>query len=524
MVLTQNFKTMKKITYILIAIGLLGCSEDFLDRSSLTSIAENNFWNNEQDAQLGINGIYAQFQGSNLYGGNLNSTTAFPLFDTMGDNAYNQFEFEGGARYMEGTLSPVDGFFNGIWTGLYSGIGRANIAIQEIGEMTEEQISETKKNQLIGQARLLRALSYFNLAVYYGDVPLITQYQTLEEAYVPKNTYEEVTAQIVEDLKFAATNLPDSYSDDFFGYATKGAALGLFARVQLYNKVYDGEFGVINLTNQLMALGYALHPNYGELFTEAGERSSEVVFSIRFLRGQEANNGETFSATFLGTPKVSSRPMPNLVNDYYCTDGLPITESPLYNPNNKGQNRDPRANASVYFAGDVFLTDLNRVFPGNGPTGFGQRKYVRQSADAEGNAVFGEGSQDFYVIRYADVLLMRAEALMETGDINGAASLVDQVRARVGMPSIADVEGSNLTQDEMRLVVRHERRVELAFEGLRFMDLKRWGTVEEAFSRADADPVGPYSPIYQGARSESFPIPQNELDVNKNLVQNPAWN
>jgi hypothetical protein len=521
----QNFKTMKRITYILIiALGFYGCSEDFLDRSSLTSIAENNFWNNEQDAQLAINGIYAQFQGSNLYGGNLNSTTAFPLFDTMGDNAYNQFEFEGGARYMEGVMNPTDGFFNGKWTGLYSGIGRANVAIEEIGEMTEEQISESKKNELVAQARLLRALAYFNLAVYYEDVPLITEYQTLAEAYVPKNTYEEVTAQIVEDLQFAIANLPDSYSDDLYGYATKGAALGLLARVQLYNKVYDGEFGVLELTNQLLSLGYSLHPNYGELFTEAGEQSAEIVFSIRFLRGPEANNGETFSATFLGTPKVSSRPMPNMVNDYYCIDGLPITESPLYNPNDKGANRDPRANASVYFAGDIFLTDLNRVFPGNGPTGFGQRKYVRRSADAEGNAVFAQGSQDFYVIRYADVLLMRAEALVETGDVNGAAQLVNQVRARVGMPSIEDVEGNNLSQEQMRTIVRHERRVELAFEGLRFMDLKRWGTMEEAFLRAAADPVGPYTPIYQGRRSETFPIPQNELDVNKNLVQNPAWN
>jgi hypothetical protein len=215
--------------------------------------------------------------------------------------------------------------------------------------------------------------------------------------------------------------------------------------------------------------------------------------------------------------------MPNLVNSYYCTDGLPITTSPLFDPDNEGANRDPRANATIYFAGDVYLQDLNRVFPGNGPTSYGMKKYIRKNeSDEDGVRSFEQGSQDFYVIRYADVLLMRAEAMAETSDIPRATALVNQVRARVGMPSEESVEGSP-SQQEMIEIVRHERRVELALEGLRFMDLKRWGTIEEAFQRAVNDPVGPYNPNYQGPRSEVFPIPQNEIDVNPNLVQNPVW-
>ncbi|MEL7123233.1 MAG: RagB/SusD family nutrient uptake outer membrane protein, partial [Bacteroidota bacterium] len=304
--------------------------------------------------------------------------------------------------------------------------------------------------------------------------------------------------------------------------SVKSAALGLLARVQLYNQEYSGEFGVLSLTQQILGLGYDLHPDYAELFTEAGEDSPEIVFSIRFLRGDDTNNGEIFSATFLGTPKVDQRPMPNLVNDYYCTDGLPITESPLYNPDNQRENRDPRALATIYFSGDQYLDEPVRVFPGNGPTRYGMRKYIRRGPDAEGNAVFGEGSQDFYVIRYADVLLMRAEAMAETGDIAGATALVNQIRARVNMPAVEDVEGA-VNQAQMIDIVRHERRVELALEGLRFMDLKRWGTVEEAFQRAIADPVGPYNPQYLGEKSEVFPIPQSEIDVNSNLTQHPAW-
>jgi len=363
---------------------------------------------------------------------------------------------------------------------------------------------------------------YFNVAVYFEDAPLITAPQTLQEAFVAKSSYTEIIAQVREDLKFAVDFLPATQPNDLYGYATKGAALGLFARVQIYNQQYDGEFGVLALTQEAMGLGYTLHPNYAELFTPENETSPEVVFSIRFLRGDDTSNGERFSGTFNAFPKGDLRPMPNLANDYYCIDGLPITTSPLYNPSNRGANRDPRATATIYYGGEVWLTEPLRTFRSNGPTTFGTRKYIRTGPDADGNAPFTDGSQDFYVIRYADILLMRAEVLAETGDISGAAQLVNQIRARVGMPSVEDVEGS-VNQQQMIEIVRHERRVELAMEGLRFMDLKRWGEVEEAFNRAIADPVGPYNPQYQGGKSEVFPIPQAEIDVNPNLVQHPDW-
>lgn len=514
---------MKKILIaIFISLSLVSCSDDFVSRNSLTQIAEGNFWQSESDAFLALNGVYAALQGNSIYGGSLNGFQGIPGFDGLGDNSFNNFKWEGPGIFMEGVLTPASGPISTFWNDHYRGIARVNAVIQNVNNISTDLIPQTTKDQLLGQAYFLRGLLYFNLTVFYEDVPLITAPQTLEEAFVPKNTMAEVTAQIVEDLKFASENLPVSHPSNLYGYATKGAALGLFARVQLYNKEYTGQFGVIELTNQLMGLGYSLHPNYGELFTETGETSNEVVFAVRFLRGDESSSGETFSATFLGFPKGDVRPMPNLVNDYHCIDGLPITQSPLYDDNNKGANRDPRANATIYFTGDQYMNDPVRIFQGNGPTRFGQRKYIRQGPDAEGNPVFGQGSQDFHVIRYADVLLMRAEALAETGDVNGAASLVDQVRARVGMPSVQSVQGS-VAQQEMIEIVRHERRVELAMEGLRFMDLKRWGTIQEAFLRAESDPVGPYNPNYLGKRSEVFPIPQNEIDVNPQLEQHPAW-
>ncbi|MFT5256887.1 MAG: hypothetical protein ACI9KF_000510 [Arenicella sp.] len=511
---------MKKILILVfISLSIASCSDDYVSRSSLTQIAEGNFWQNESDAFLALNGVYAALQSGSLYGGSLNGWQGIPGFDGLGDNSFNNFKWEGPGIFMEGVLTPASGPIEAFWNDHYRGIARVNGVIKNVNEISTDLVSDETKKELLGQAYFLRSLLYFNISVFYEDAPLITAPQTLDEAFVAKNTFAEITAQIVEDLKLAIDYLPNSHPNTLYGYATKGAALGLFARVQLYNNQLNGPFGVIQLTNQLMGMGYALHPNYSELFSEAGEESSEVLFSVRFLRGDDSSSGETFSGTFLGFPKGDLRPMPNLVNDYYCIDGLPITQSPLYDANNKGANRDPRASATVYFKGEQYLNDPVRLFQGNGPTKFGQRKYIRQGPDAEGNPVFGQGSQDFYVIRYADVLLMRAEALAETGDVNGAADLVNQVRARVGMPGVQ----SSANQQQMIEIVRHERRVELAMEGLRFIDLKRWGTLQDAFRRAESDPVGPYNPNYLGRRSEVFPIPQSEIDVNPQLVQNSVW-
>ncbi|WP_242116872.1 RagB/SusD family nutrient uptake outer membrane protein [Aestuariivivens sediminicola] len=514
---------MKKILILVcIAFTINSCTDDYISRSSLTQIAEDNFWQSEQDAFLALNGVYSALQGRSMYGGNLNGWQGFPCFDGLGDNSFNNFKWEGLGNFMEGNVDPSNGPIEAIWNDLYRGIARVNSVIKNVEVISEDLVPQETKQALSGQAYFLRALLYFNLAVYWEDAPLITQPQTLEDAYVPKNTYAEITEQIREDLKLAVDYLPTSHPSDLYGYATKGAALGLFARVQLYNKVYDGEFGVLNLTQQAMGLGYSLHPDYAALFTPDNEMSPEIVFSVRFLRGADTSNGEIFSGTFNGFPKGDVRPMKNLAEDYYCTDGLPITESPLFDPGNRGANRDPRATASIYYGGEVYLTEPLRTFRSNGPTTYGQKKYIRTGPDAEGNAVFGEGSQDFYVIRYADILLMRAEAMAETGDIGGATALINQIRDRVNMPHVEDVEGA-VNQEEMIAIVRHERRVELAFEGLRFFDLKRWGEIEEAFNRASLDNASGYNPTYRGGKSEVFPIPQDELDVNPNLVQHPDW-
>jgi hypothetical protein len=514
-----NFNAMKKLIVLFCVINCVGCSKEYLNKDSLTQIGQTTFWKTEQDALLGINGIYEALQDRVLYSGNLNGNAGLPMYDNFGDNCYNSYKFEGPGNFMIANIDPSGALFSAFWTSCYKGIARANTAIENITNIPAANISDSKKQQLLGQAYFLRALFYMNLAVYFKDVPLILNVQTLDQAYVPKNSYQEVSDQIISDLKAAADVLPDAYPAEQYGYATKGAALGLLARFYLYNKDYQN---ALDATTAIMSLGYSLNPSYAQLFTEQGEKSKEIIFAVRFVQ-DASNNGETFSATYTGIPKVDEQPMPNLVKDYYCTDGLPITQSPLYSAANEKANRDPRLTSTIYFKSDTFLIDTKTVFKGNTATKYGLKKYIRNSASSSGVGVGSPGGQDFIVLRYADVLLMRAEALVELNQLTDAYALIDMVRARVNMPNVEDVEGNGLSQDQLRAIIRHERRVELACEGLRFFDLKRWGLVEQAFQTTIADNVPGYAPVYRGPKSETFPIPQSELDANTNLVQNPDW-
>ncbi len=512
----------KKNLYLALAFVIsfsAGCKKNFLQKDSLTQLAESSFWQTEQDAQLGINGIYDALQDRALYSGSLNGGAGLPMYDGLSDNTFNNWSWEGPGDFVMGRIEPSNWQFESLWSASYRGIVRANLALEKIATIPDTKISVAKKASFIAEAKFLRALFYFNIAVYFEEAPLILNVQTLENSFVPKNSFTELKDAIVKDLTEAAVDLPVSYPAAQFGYATKGAALGLLARMQLYTKNYAA---VVAATDQMLTLGYNLSGNYAAQFTPAGELNRDIVFSVRFTL-MVSNNGEVFSGTFEGSPKIDMVPMRNLIRSFNCTDGRPITTSPLYNPANERLNRDPRLRASVYFIGDTFITNLNRAFTGNTPTTYGQRKYVRTAPSPTGIGVAAPGGQDFYVIRYADVLLMRAEALAELGRQAEAYPLVNQVRARVNMPTVEAVDGAGLNKDLMIQVIRNERRAELAFEGLRFFDLKRWGQVAQAYQRITADATPGYSPVYRQAKSEALPIPLRELDINKKLEQNSAW-
>src|SRR5690606_2279846 len=411
----------------------MGCSERFLDRHSLTQLAADNFWQNEKDALLAINGIYDVLQARVLYSGNLNGPAGIPMHDSFTDNSFNNWKWEGPGNYVEGNVSAsTGGMFEDFWLANFRGIVRSNEAIANLAKMTGEQIEEPMRENLTGQALFLRALFYFNLAVYYEDVPLITEPQTLEIAQTPKASQRAILDQVIADLQNASTLLPPVQPAERFGHATRGAALGLLARAFLYDGQWNNDaeaaLRVIDLQQYNL-----IHP-FTTQFTESGETSGDVIFAARFLDAPGFSTGETFSATYVGQPKVDKQPMPNLAADFYCIDGRPISTSPLYNPANPKENRDPRLSATILFKGHVYIEDEVKSFNGNNVTGYGLKKYLRKRTSEVGTSPAQPGGQDFYILRYADVLLMRAEALIESGQTGEEVySLINQVRQRPGV-------------------------------------------------------------------------------------------
>jgi len=498
------------ILYLFVLLGFLSaCSDDFMDATNPNQISDGSFWSSKSDAVYALAGCYDVLQSRPMYGGGVYNS-GIRDHDCFGDNSYNAWEWMGLEPIADGTTDATNWFLSEFWTSAYTGIARCNNLIENVP--TIETMSEDDINTILGEAKFLRALYHFNLVNGFGEVPLILESQTVETAHIAKSSVREIYDAIIDDLKFAA----DHIGSVEFGHASQSAAHSLLAKVYLY----DGKFtDAAASAKQVIDLGqHSLFADYSTLFTPDNEVNSEIVFSVRFQSGLADNNGEGFSGTWAKVPQTHHQPMPNFVNDFYCTDGLSIDKSPLYDASKKNINRDPRLETSILFQGEIWF-EGGKPYDKKLKTGYAMHKYIRNTTD-----YMTDGPQDFYVIRYADVLLMRAEALIESNQITQEVyDLINTVRARVNMPKIEDVEGVGLSESDLRDILRHERRVEFGLEGTRYYDLKRWGTLEEATVRANADNIVGHTMVFNGEKSLYWPLPQVEIDNNKLLEQNPNW-
>lgn len=534
-VLTTMYTTIRYSTLLLAMALLFGCSNEFLDKDPQFAISSGTFWRTAQDARLALSGCYDALQAPWLYAQRNQNEASLKERECFTDNSMNGFLYQRYNNIKNGTFTPADEIPTlRPWRSLYQAIGRANELIANAPNI--EELSAQEIDELIGQAKAIRALSYWNLTNTFDDVPLVIEPLAVSDAQVGASEELEVYAQIVTDLEDAISVLPNEWTGDDYGKITAQGARALLARVHLffygYRGVSDGAQRAAALTGEIINSGqFGLFPDFENLFRPENEDSEEVIWSVRFTADLGGNNGEGFSHSFNAQAQATNQPLPNFVNSFHCIDGLPITESPLYNPDSFWLRRDPRWDATIIYSGEKWLENAPpyNPNPGNRRTGFGLEKYV-----IENNVGIPptNGGQDWYIIRYADVLLMRAEALLETGNTGQEVyDLINQVRQRVNMPTIEEVEGTGLSYDQLTEILRHERRVELAFENTRFYDLKRWGTMREAYERSASDrkldrAMG--NPIianvsFQGDRSLILPIPQAELDANINLVQHPAW-
>src|SRR5690606_6974708 len=376
-------------------------------------------------------------------------------------------------------------------------------------------IDSDLKNRISGEAKFLRAFYYYYLNEVFGGVPLITAApDPVEQGNLPRNTYQEVLNQIYNDLDDAISTLPVTYPTSEGGRATRGAALALKARIHLQNHEYAN---VIELIEKIFALDqYSLFPDYNGLFRKANEGNSEIIFDVRFNAPEVTNNYDILMAQY-----STQAPLQDLVDAYQMIDGKSIQESDLYDPASPYVNRDPRFVQSIVYLGAPWRNrvateiDLHQ-------TGYTFRKFTEYNETTVGT--IPQSDVNYVVIRFADVLLMYAEAVNELQGPNQLVyDAINQVRSRpsVNMPGLTP----GLSQQEMREAIRLERRIELAGEQSYFFDIRRWGIAEEVMNgpilnhERNVIEVRAFNPT----KDLLWPIPYTQIDLNPALIQNQGY-
>ncbi len=498
---------MKSFLYTFIATALLttGCSK-FLDKTPLDSVNTSNFWVTESDAISGINGAYQPLQWPKLYNLRIWTTDIWAGNSIVGaGGGTDGIETQDIANFVTATdnAAALD-----IWRGPAPGILRCNLVLQKVPAMS---INEALKKRILGEAQFLRAHYYFILVRLFGDVPLITLPQTPGDDLRPVRTgKDKVYELIIKDLTDAINNLPakSGYAAEDIGRASKGAAIGMLAKVYLtlgqYQKTAD-------LCVQLNGLGYALNANYADNFNPQTKNSIESLFEVQYSGKtsysfwDNENQGSwvsTFTgprnADFVGGGYGWNQPTQEFVNAYEAGDKRK-DQTVLYAG---GPNFDSKVYKSTYSV-----------------TGYNLRKFlVPKSISPD----YDTNPSDFPVLRYADVLLMYAEALNELGKTAEAQAAstgintggpLNRVRNRAGLN---DVQGLN--QAALREKILQERRMELAFEGHRWFDLIRVNNGQYGLNFLHS--IGK---VNAATKHLLLPIPQKEKDANPNLSQNTGY-
>ncbi|MDF9796378.1 hypothetical protein OKW21_001641 [Catalinimonas alkaloidigena] len=493
-----------RFTIILSLSIVFSACEDFLSTVPSDQYTSDNFWESEEQAQAALTGIYEVLRG---YPANQIFYSA-----QITPNAV-RFDNPGGWRDLaRGLAQTTNPLFESAWTSNYRGVGRANTLLDNIEKIEAEP---DVINKIIAEAKFLRAFYYADLVNKFGAVPLITSAPDLvEQGELPRNSKADVVTQILNDLDEAADVLPLT---DEPGRATKGAALSLKARVLLYEQRWEEAADAAQAVMDLDV--YSLFPDYRELFMLENEGNEEVIWDIQYFMprfGHGYDNAVTLHSNVAPTKE--------LVDAYYMIDGLSIAESSSYDPENPYENRDPRLYQTIRLVGAMYNGKINTDSDLD-QTGFGVKKFTTYSDSTTITEVSGGRSEiNPIVIRFAEVLLTYAEAQNEAvGPDESVYEAINRIRSRpsVNMPALEP----GLSKDEMREEIRHERRIELAFEGKYYADIKRWGTAEELMNVDVHDYQGNVytTRTFNPARDYLWAIPSNQIDLNPNLEQNPNW-
>ncbi|WP_026993977.1 RagB/SusD family nutrient uptake outer membrane protein [Flectobacillus major] len=474
-----------KIRYIYLSflmLGLSSCKDSFLSLAPISSANTATFYKTSSDMINALNASYGSLQSAGQYG-NYYVVSEIPSDDTtpvLSGSVTDQDEFD---KFYLRTTNP---FLAARWSDGYRGIYRTNAILDRIGAV---QMDETLKKRIVGESKFLRALMYFNLVRVFGDVPLV-----LKEITDPNDGYNysrtavaDVYAQIIKDLQEAETDLPDRYTGADLGRATKGAAKSLLGKVYLTRKQYAE--AATKLKEVIDGGVYDLLPNYADVFKVANKNHKESIFDIQYKKGSIGEG-----------------------------NGLPNAYAPENSGNSVvlfgggGNNRPTADFVNAYESGDLRKSVSMSTSYVNAQGITVEYNYIKKYLDTP--ITSGDSEDNFPVLRYADVLLMYAEALNETGKPIDALPFLNRVRQRAGLAS-----KTTLSQAEMRLALEQERRIELSFEGHRWFDLVRTGRAIPVLT-AKAQAIGIKTNLTEN--NLLFAVPQSQIDINPSKIKQNA--
>ncbi|MDR2495638.1 MAG: RagB/SusD family nutrient uptake outer membrane protein [Tannerellaceae bacterium] len=567
---------MKHLLYILIAACMLTACHD-MDLNPLAEGSTETWYSTETEIVMSINDLYRDY--------------CWPLTQANGSGADSWSDDwlyrETMNEITAGTITSEWSVANtNFWLNTYKAVTRCNTILANLGRSADKIPAQTI-TRYEAEVRFIRACQYSRLIFFFGDVVYYTEPLELEDAFAAGRTdKKQILPEIYADFDFAADNLPLTYGNAV-QRITKGAALAMKARTALY----EGDYAVAKASAKacIDLSAYKLHSDFRSLFYTSTKQSDEFVFALP--RSVE------FSLTF-GIQDVIPRnaggwaawnPSWDLFCAFLCTDGLPIDESPLFDPHNPFRNRDPRCTATIVEFGIPHLGFMYEPHPDSLQVMNLSTGRTQINNDSRGNAQFAsfngllwnKGVDNTWlqngwrvdpakiIIRYADLLLIYAEAKIESNDIDQSAlDAINLVRARAYGASLAETDKypavTTTNQAELRSILRMERRMEFAFEGLRYMDIIRWRIAEKVLTLPnygmldpaalrelvvkpglwffpetppiDEDGIADFSIMFNKGlikkitqrsfdknRQYLWPIPAKDILINKNLTQNPNY-
>lgn len=538
---------MNNYKYILIALlfftTAIGCKK--LDLSPVYQMTELTYWVDKNNIDSFVNSAYSQMA----------SSYTFFYDEGLSDNAYNgRGDAANVTSISGGRADAATGRFRDQWNNAYRCIKTCNLFLENVDKASG--LDATIKKLRIAEVRFIRAYAHYYLANLYGDVPLVTKSLTIAEAKsITREGRQKVIDFVLSELDAVLPDLPRNteLATADRGRLTKGAVMAFKARVYLYESKWPE---VIAITEKFMSGSdygtYALFPSYDGLFLPQNEYNSEVIFDYQFVPLYRTHNEHfDFVPLSVGARLNALAPTQQLVNSYIMKNGKTITEAGSgYDENNPYANRDPRLTSTVVYHGYQWTKkdgSMKTIYtkPGTDPDGAAPDEYkpggissptgyyIRKYYDPTYNGADFSSGLNLILIRYADILLMNAEAKAELGQMDATVwdKTIKLIRQRAGF---TDPPALAYNPTNVKEVIRNERRSEFAFESLRFYDIKRWKLSEQVLNGnvlgakyGPLDKSNGYLEVatrtFNAARDYLWAVPRDEREANRNLTQNPNW-